>query len=283
MTSSPSHSPSPSQALGLDGFSIAGVETCIEVPSMKLVLDLGRCSRTAVNQPLALLSHGHIDHLGAVAHHAARRAMMKMSAGTYVVPRAVAGEVDALFAAAGALDGQTIPRELVPLEPGERFPIGKSRYVAPFRTYHRVPSQGYTVWETRRRLKPAYHGVPPEILAARKRGGEVIEESVDVPLLAFTGDTRVEALETPEVQAAETLVVECTFLDDRVSVTEARAMGHIHLDELLARPELLTAREIVLTHFSARYDEADVARILAARVPEALRGRVRFLFGIARG
>lgn len=266
--------------LPLDGLSVAGVETCIEVPSMKLVLDLGRCTRTAVNQPLALLSHGHMDHLGAAAHHAARRAMMKMSEGTYLVPRAVHAEVEALFAAAGALDGQTIPRKIVPLAPGERFPLGKGRFVEPFATVHRVPSQGYIVWETRRRLKDEHRGLAPEKIAELKRAGAAIDETVEVPLLAFTGDTRVEALETtPALAAAETLIAECTFLDDRVSVDEARAMGHIHLDELLARAELLSARDVVLTHFSARYTEADVARILEERLPDSLRGRVRFLFG----
>ena len=62
----------------LEGLSIAGVETCIEVPELRLVLDMGRCTRTAVNQPTVLLSHGHLDHMGAIAQHAARRAMMKM-------------------------------------------------------------------------------------------------------------------------------------------------------------------------------------------------------------
>jgi len=45
--------------ISLLGFSTAGIETAIEVPSLGLVLDLGRCSRTAVNQPLVLVSHGH--------------------------------------------------------------------------------------------------------------------------------------------------------------------------------------------------------------------------------
>lgn len=271
-------------AVGLEGFSIAGVETCIEVPSLKLVLDLGRCGRTAVNHPLALVSHGHIDHMGAVAHHAARRAMMKMSEGVYVVPRTVASAVETLFAAAGALDGQTIPRKVVALEPGERFALGKGRFVEPFATFHRVPSQGYTVWETRRRLREEHRGVAPEVIAQRKRAGVAVEESVDVPLLSFTGDTRVEVLEAnaSTLRANDTLVVECTFLDERVTVDEARAMGHIHLDELIARRELLTARDVVLTHFSARYSEDDVRRILDERLPVDLRDRVRVLFGVDR-
>src|SRR5262250_2148538 len=102
----------------LSGISVAGVETCIEAPGLKLALDVGSCPRSAVSQPVVLISHGHLDHIGAIANHAARRALLGMTEGVYVVPRAIAGDVEALFNAAGALDGQAIPRRIVPLAPG---------------------------------------------------------------------------------------------------------------------------------------------------------------------
>jgi hypothetical protein len=80
--------------ISLLGFSTAGIETAIEVPSLGLVLDLGRCSRTAVNQPLVLVSHRHLDHVGAVVQHAARRAMMNMGESVYVVPASIAADVE---------------------------------------------------------------------------------------------------------------------------------------------------------------------------------------------
>ncbi len=96
----------------LEGLSVAGVETCIEVPELRLVLDMGRCTRTAVRHPVVLVSHGHLDHIGAIAQHAARRAMMSMSEGIYLVPSSVAPQVEAMFNAAGQLDGQVIPRRV---------------------------------------------------------------------------------------------------------------------------------------------------------------------------
>lgn len=72
-------------------------------------------------------------------------------------------------------------------------------------------------------------------------------------------------------------MIEATFLDDRVSVEDARNMGHIHLDELLARSELLPKTEVVLSHFSARYDDREVNRIIERRLPDSLRGSVRVL------
>ena len=54
-------------------------------------------------------------------------------------------------------------------------------------------------------------------------------------------------------------------------------MGHIHLDEVIARDRLLRAQDIVLHHFSARYATADVKRICEQRLPESLRPRIRVL------
>jgi ribonuclease Z len=263
-----------------EGVSVAGVETCIEVTSLRLVLDMGRCTRTSVVQPVVLLSHGHLDHMGAIAQHAARRAMMHMGESTYVVPAAVVNEVEQLFNAAGRLDGQVIPRRVVPLAPGEVFPLGKQRWVRPFETYHRVPSQGYTVWEKRHRLRAEFRGMPGPQLALLRQRGIAIDEHEDIALLSFTGDTRSEVLErTPELQLTETLVLETTFLDDLVSVEGARSTGHIHLTEVLDRAELLPPGQVVFSHFSARYRADDVRRIVAERVPEALSARLT-VFGL---
>jgi ribonuclease Z len=264
--------------MSLLGFSTAGIETAIEVPSLGMVLDLGRCSRTAVNHPLVLVSHGHLDHAGALVQHAARRAMMNLGESVYVVPTSIAADVERMFAAAEALDGGRIPRRVVPLGRGEELDLGKKRRVRPFETFHRVPSQGYTVWERRHRLRPEFRDLDGARLGELRRAGHEIDEPHDVPVLCFSGDTRVEVLErTPELQRAETLLLEATFLDDRVSVEGARQMGHIHLDELIARPELLTAREIVLHHFSARYTATEVSHICRQRIPDAVRDRVRIL------
>ncbi len=264
--------------MNLTGFSVAGMETCIEVPALKLVLDMGRCSRTAAQHPLVLLSHGHIDHMGGVAHHAARRSMMSMSEGVYLVPKAVAPAVEAFFNAAGALDGQTIARRIVPLEPGEEFSLGKNRWVRPFETFHRVASQGYTIWERRHRLREEFRGKEPAELGALRRQGVPIEDAHEVPILSFTGDTRIEVLERcEELQRTETLVLETTFLDARVSVDEARAMGHIHLNEVASRSDLLPTADVVFTHFSARYSAADIASLIEQALPEGVRERVRIL------
>ena len=100
----------------------------------------------------------------------------------------------------------------------------------------------------------------------------------DVLEVAFCGDTTIDVLEREEVvRRARVLILEVTFLDDRVSVENARSNGHIHLDEVIERAQLFENQAILFTHFSARYTRADIVKILAERLPDSLRDRVSML------
>lgn len=261
--------------LSLSGISVAGVETSIEVPPLDLVLDMGRCTPTAVRYRYVLVSHGHLDHAGALPLHAARRALMKMPEAVYVVPKRIAPDIERLFEAAGALDGHAIPRRIIALDPGEELALSRTRRVRAFATFHRVPSQGYTVLEERHRLRAEFRGKPGNELARARASGVEVDETYRATLLAFSGDTRIDVLEAePSLSEAETLILETSFLDARVSVAEARAMGHVHLDEVVARKALLPNPDLVFCHFSARYAAREI-RELVSRLPDELRERVR--------
>ena len=139
-------------------------------------------------------------------------------------------------------------------------------------------SQGYTVWETRSRLLPEFRELTGERLGALRRQGVAVSEQYQVPVLSFTGDTRVEVLEeNPELQHTECLLIEASFLDERVSVAQAREMGHVHLDELIARRQLLPHKDVVLSHFSARYSSAEILGLLKRKLPDDLAEVVRVL------
>jgi ribonuclease Z len=136
------------------------------------------------------------------------------------------------------------------------------------------------VWETRRRLRPELRDVPGERLGELRRQGVAIDDVHEVARLSFTGDTRVEVLErTPELLHTECLVIEASFLNDLVPKADAREMGHVHLDELIERAELLPPTDVVFSHFSARYAAEDVREILGRRLPDTLREIVRPLPG----
>lgn len=56
------------KGFGLEGYSIEGVsigghETCIIVPELKSVFDIGRCPSRAVHQNFLFITHAHLDHI----------------------------------------------------------------------------------------------------------------------------------------------------------------------------------------------------------------------------
>lgn len=47
----------------VEGLSIAGHETCVILPSLKLAFDIGRCPQRAISQDFLFISHAHMDHI----------------------------------------------------------------------------------------------------------------------------------------------------------------------------------------------------------------------------
>jgi len=262
----------------IDAISVGGLETCIQIPKWKLAFDIGRCPRKAVFRETVLFTHAHMDHMGGVAFHAATRGLMHLAPPTYVVGPENSEPLEEFLEAARRLDRTDLACTIVPLGPGGEFTLTPNLIAKPFRAVHVVPTQGYGIWERRNKLKAAYSELSGEELRDLRRAGEAITQQIDVPLLAFTGDTRIELVEREEVvRKAKVLVMECTFVDDRVPVEKARESGHIHLFELAERASLYENEAILLTHFSARYKAAEIEAALDKHLPSELRERVTAL------
>ena len=270
-----------SELLEVGGISVGGIETSIDIPSLKLCFDLGRVPDVAVTRGLVLFTHAHMDHMGGIAWHTATRALRGMAAPTYVIPRESQAGLEALFSAWRSLDRSRMPHELVALSPGEEHRISPGLVARAFHSPHTAPCQGYALIFERKRLREEFRGLSEhtvrELSVERRVEVTQVVRSVE---LAFTGDTRPEILEKEELlRSARVLVIECTFLDERVSAREAHQKGHVHLDHLIERAHLLTNERIVLTHFSARYTSAEIVRLLDQRLPAELRSRVVPLLG----
>jgi ribonuclease Z len=259
----------------IEAISVGGIETCIQLPGWKLCFDIGRCPPDAVRRERVLLTHAHIDHAGGLATHAAMRDLLGMSPPTWYVPRANAPDIEALLAVWRRLDHAELRANVVPCDPGDRLELARDRVAIPFRVPHRVLSQGYALVERRTRLRPEFASASREELRLLRARGETLGAAEDVVEVAFCGDTRPEVLDRePLVHAARLLILECTFLDDRVPPALAHAKGHVHLEDLVERADLLCNEAILLTHMSARYDDATILRRLDARLPPDLRARV---------
>lgn len=259
----------------VEALSIGGIETCIQLPELDLCFDIGRCPHAAVKRRRVLLTHTHMDHAGGIAYHAATRDLYKVPPPTWYVPRENAADLAALLEVWRRLDGSTLPATLVACGPGDTLDLGKGWRARPFRSPHRVPTQGYALCRAKSRLRADLKGRTEVELRQLRAAGEAVSETTEVVEVVFTGDTLPEVIEREAaVRSARLLVMECTFLDERVPVEKARGSGHIHLDELLERADLFENEAILLTHFSARYSDEQIVSTLNRRLPRHLRDRV---------
>ncbi len=263
----------------VDGISIGGVETCIDFPELKLCFDLGRCPDAAVLRPTVLFTHAHMDHMGGVAWHASTRELRNMPPPNYVVPRENADDFVALFETWRRLDRGSMRHSVTPLGIGEELELPCKLLARPFRSPHRVPCQGYGLWRRQRKLKVGYLGrSSAELRELGERLGDELYDWTEIPEIAFTGDTLADVVDREEVvRKARLLVIEVTFVDERVSVEKARSKGHVHLDEIAERADLFENEALLFTHFSSRYQPYQIERALDRRLPPHLRERVHAL------
>jgi ribonuclease Z len=256
--------------------SIGGQETVIDLPDLDVAFDVGRCPQWLTGRRTLLFTHSHVDHMGGIISHTAMRGLLRVAPPTYVVPHESVAGLELAFEAWRRLDGSDLEHVLVPLRPGEEYVLSPRLVARAFRSFHSAPCQGYALIGVNKKLKPEYRELPREEIRRLRveEGVEVAEEQRRTEVV-FVGDTKIDVVKAePLVRTARLLILEVTFLDDRVSVDEARAMGHIHLDEVLEHAELFENEAILFTHFSARYRAAEIAEILKERLPGSLLERV---------
>ncbi len=264
--------------IAVDAVSVAGMETCIGLPGLKMAFDIGRGQRRSVSFSTVLFTHAHIDHMGGVAHHVATRGLLNMKPPTYVVPAEVEGAFHNLLDAFRTLDGSDLPCTVLPAQPGDEISLGKGRTIRPFRAAHVVSALGYSIWQDHQKLRSDLVGKSGEEIRAARARGEKVSETSSSPIIAFTGDSRIDVVDQQEVlRKAKLLIMEVTFVDDRVTVAQARKNGHIHLDEVIERADCFDNEAILFTRLSARYRQDEAQAILDQRLPGVLRERVTLL------
>src|SRR5690606_820851 len=133
------------------------------------------------------------------------------------------------------------------------------------------------------KLKEQYLQLPGQEIARRRRDGESLFIQEEHLEFAYVTDTLIRVLDTsPSLLRTRVLVLECSFIDERKSLSESRAGCHIHLDELLERDSLFENEHIVLMHFSQIASPAEVRDTLRRRCPRHLWERL-VVFAPERG
>ena len=261
----------------VQGTSVAGEESVVQVPELDICFDIGRAPRTALASPFVALSHGHMDHSAGLAYYFSQRTFQGMDPGTVLCPTACAEPIRNIMRAWVELEGQRTPFNVIAMEPEQEFAIKNNIFLRAFQTKHTAASLGFVVVEKRSKLRPDLQGLPQERIVELKRKGEQITEVHDIPLVCYTGDTCWgDHLLREDVLNAKVLITECTFLEpghrDRAAVGK-----HLHLDDVVRLIRQSNADGIVLTHLSRRTHMAEARKQIDAAIPDEFRDRVHLL------
>lgn len=219
------------------GYSIAGITTSIYFENAKVCFDVGQGLPFHLSAKYFLLTHLHADHGMGIPYVLSQRAMMNLPKAQVYVP---AEHVDALreiIIAWQKLEGYTYEFEIYAAPREELIPIDKRYAFKSFKTCHRINSNGYLVYEKKKKLN----------------------EEFWQPLVAFTGDTTIDFLDSnSEATNAKILFIESTFIDDKKNIADAKKWGHTHLDEIVSHIDKIKSEVVCLIHFSGRYKTNEI-------------------------
>jgi len=262
----------------VQGYSIAGEETFVQIPELDVCFDIGRARRAALTSNYVALSHGHMDHAAGIAYYFSQRHFQGMRPGTLLCHPRLEQPLHTLMKAWIDVEAQHTPYRIVAMEPdGEELEMKNHYFLRAFETDHTVPSLGFVVIERRSKLKPDLIGLPQEKLRELKESGQEITNTIEVPQVAYMGDTGPGShFRRPDVQEARMVITECTFLDP-THRDRARVGKHLHIDDLVKVLPNLKADSIVITHLSRRLHLGQARDRIEEAVPAEHRQRVHFL------
>lgn len=261
--------------LTVEGYSRAAVQTYWRIPELKVGFDLGAQPWDFMGTPLWFVSHGHLDHIAALPVYVARRRMMKMEPPVIYLPQHSVEHVEKLLKIISRLDRGRLPCRLEPLLPGDEVELSRELVATVSSTRHTVPSLGFIIWERRRKLKAQYSGLAGEQIRDLRLSGVDVTEEKRLPLVAYLGDSAPEGLDQcPAMYEAKVLIAEMTFVAPSHRKDKIHKHGHMHLDDFVDRRHLFRNERIIASHFSTRYGEQQIRKLVTRALPDMLDGRL---------
>lgn len=236
----------------IEGISIAGDQTNIRLPELKIQFDIGKCPKKAVYIPNLLLTHGHPDHAGGIVNYLFERKLQNLKPPKIFAPQSLINPLKSVSNIFSSLHNSKYPADFIGVTPGSRIFIEKGVYLEAMQANHGMDSYCYAIFKDEISLNPD---------------------------IVFTGDTSIDILDKfPGLYHAKILIIESTFLRDEALLEKAQIHQHIHLNQIFERADLFNNDFIVLVHQSARFTPFVVKNEVSKNSPEVLKDKIRFLF-----
>ena len=259
------------------GYSVGGEETVIQIPELNVCFDTGRCPQFALTSDLMCVSHAHMDHIAGLGYYISQRHFQGMKPATILLPRPMERPVENLIRAWQEVERQQVPYKLVPMSPGQDYEVRRDFVIRAVATHHGTPSVGYVLVNVREKLRPEFSQLTGEQIAELRRQGVDIQYRLEVPLVAYLGDTAYgDVFDDPNVMEAHVLLCECTFFD-ATHRTKAKAGRHLHVEDFVKVLEKSRNANVVVMHVSRRTGIRRGKHVLRKLVPAETMEKVHFL------
>jgi ribonuclease Z len=261
--------------LTIEGRSRAGHETWFRVRELSVALDIGRCPDEIIAVPNVFITHAHLDHAAGIPFYAGQRRLQRLESGRVWLPEEAADDLRQLMRIHERMEGTDYHIEIIGMAPGDTARVDRKHAVRAHAATHRVPARAWEFLELRHHLKPAFAGLDGATLAGLRRGGQIVHDEVEYPILFYTGDTDRGILEQNEALfRAEVLMIECSFVGAQHHERAAK-YRHIHFDDIAEFAPRFENQLVVLTHFSRRYSRQEIRDTIRRRCPRSLIDRIR--------
>ena len=73
----------------------------------------------------------------------------------------------------------------------KEYPLSGNTFFKALKTTHRIPSQGYTIFERVKKLLPEFLNLSGNEIVEQKNKGTNLTEDKETPLVSFSGDTQM--------------------------------------------------------------------------------------------
>jgi len=263
--------------IAMSARSVGGIGTTISFPEFDLSIDMGICFPKSLRTSTVAFTHTHADHIAGLPTYLGVRRLFGMNPPRFICAKEKKEALEALIAILGELQGRPFDHEIIEITEESDVPIAQSLYLRSVKVNHANGSVGYLILRKTRRLREDFsHLAKQEVIRLKETKGDEIFYTRVEPLAFVSGDATADSIpvENELVRNARIALLECTFLGGARSSEDAQKGNHSHLDDLLDLFPRLSAKKVVLYHFSQIYSNDEILRFIAEKVPFDQRDRI---------